>query len=91
MSIKTIGILIVIYLIIAFFTLSFFNQHEQDENGNYLDKRGNIVVLSQFEETILVIGSVITLLPLIPVFRWIINEWFSWRVAARIARWIDEK
>lgn len=81
----------VIYLVIAYSTYSFLEPYELDENDNWVDQNGNIVEFSQFTETLLVIGSVITLSPLIPVVKWGINEWFDWKVAIRIARWIDEK
>lgn len=91
MSLKAIAILIIIYLVIAYATYCFLEPYELDENDNLVDQNGNIVEFSPFEETLLAIGCVITLSPLIPVVKWGINEWFEWKVAIRIARWIDEK
>ncbi len=57
----------------------------------FVDDEGNEIEQPLFIQALWWIGFCISLKIWIPVIRWLINEWFSWKVAARIARWIDEK
>lgn len=74
-----INLFVVIVTIITVWSAKFF-----------VDKDGNEIEQPMFLQVLWWIGFTISCKIWIPLLGWLFNQWIQWKIAWRIAKWIDE-